>query len=256
MNWTELNRTEPNRQTPKLFTNGLEARFGLEPSQSLRLCAPLLSSPSPSPPPPPSISPSLHDLLLHLYISAYLRDGMSYCCHCSPLLPRFVPPKPTIPSLHAFLVAPPPPLIPPSLFLLPDDLPRYAVDRSSISSSSRRRRCGGGGGGRRTSSVSRAVSSTHALAEGIDNDGDHLHHQVLENAAATDDTSVSCPEPDFTISSSSICLFNPYNKASGRNSSSNKPLSVYVPGMDCTGRGIITQISSLIRSGWVRFLLK
>jgi hypothetical protein len=49
---------------------------------------------------------------------------------------------------------------------------------------------------------------------------------------------------------SSICLFNPC-KASDQNvcSSTARPLLIYVPGMDCTGQGISTQIPSLSRSG-------
>ena len=136
--------------------------------------------------------------------------------------------------LHTFLLPYPLPSCPFPLLSLPPPASHGSITRSR----------------RNLSAPPHAIGNPHHVLVAANSSG----HVPLHQAVSTGDdsfTSFSCPLPD--PASSSICLFNPCN-ASDQNifsasSPSDRPLFIYVPGMDCTGQGISTQIPSLLRSG-------
>lgn len=63
----------------------------------------------------------------------------------------------------------------------------------------------------------------------------------------------SCSMPDIALSTIQITLLNPLNSlpAPLQVSQDERPLLLYVPGMDCTGQGIRRQLTNLIAAGCV-----
>ncbi|CAK9229154.1 unnamed protein product [Sphagnum troendelagicum] len=71
----------------------------------------------------------------------------------------------------------------------------------------------------------------------------------------------SCPVPNFAPGANEVTLLDPLNllpkalqqqqkKAATHNDDNDRPLLLYVPGMDCTGKGIASQLPTLAAAGY------